>query len=317
MTFDNIKDIQKNISLASYTTFKIGGTAKYFYLAKNTKDLIKIIEATKQEKIPFFVLGGGSNILVKDQGFDGLAIKIQSSKFKIQNCNSKFKIICDSGTLLGKLVQETSKKGIGGLEWFIGIPGTIGGAVYGNAGWPKDKKNIGDFVKNVTILKNGAQFTISNLKCQFGYRDSIFKHNNNVILSVELQLPKGDSLEIKKRMREILLTRITNTSQGNSAGCIFKNIKLGTLNKKLFEKYPKLKNVVKNNFISAGYLIDQCGLKGKKIGKAIVSEKHANFIINTGQAKAEDVVMLISLIKQKVRDKFNVQLQEEIQYIGF
>lgn len=317
MTFDKIKDIQRNISLALYTTFKIGGPAKYFYLAKDTKSLIEIIEAAKQEKIPFFILGGGSNVLILDQGFDGLVIKIQSSKFKIQNDNSRIKIVCDSGTLLSKLIQETLKRGIGGLEWFVGIPGTIGGAVYGNAGWPKDKKNIGDLVKNVVILKNGLQSTISNKKCQFGYRDSIFKHNNNIILSVELRLWKGDALEMRKRIQEILLKRKTNTSQGNSAGCIFKNIKCTTLNKKIFEKYPELKNVIKNNFISAGYLIEQCGLKGEKIGEAIVSEKHANFIVNKGQAKAEDVIMLISLIKQKVRDKFNIQLQEEIQYTRF
>jgi len=323
---DKIKNIQKNIFLASYTTFKIGGPAKYFYYAKNTKDLIKIIKIAKIKKVPFFILGCGSNILVSDEGFNGLVIKIQNfnqrlitswvTKFKIQEYNSKFKIICDSGVLLCKLIRETSKLGASGLEWFVGIPGTISGAIYGNAGWSKNEKNIGDLVKNVIVLRNNLQIKISQKQCKFNYRDSIFKHNNDVILSAELQLQKKDPLEIKRKTREILAIRKKNCLYGNSAGCIFKNIPCKKIDKKLFKKYSELKNF-DNNFIPAGYLIDQCGLKGKKIGEAMVSKNHANFIINTGQAQAKDVIILISLIKQKVRDKFNIQLQEEIQYVGF
>ena len=316
MIFDKMSEIQKNILLAPHTTFKIGGRVDYFFEAKNEKDLIKILKLVKENKISFFILVCGSNVLIPDKGFRGLAIKIQNSKFKIQNCNGKFKIICDAGVLLSKLIQETVKIRASGLEWFVGIPGTIGGAVYGNAGLSKNKKNIGDIVKQITVLRDESQIKISHRQCRFHYRDSIFKHNNDIILSVELELQNGDILKMEKTIKEILLKR-KNDPKGSSVGCIFKNIDYKTLDEKIFQKHPELKNIIKNNSISAGYLIEQCGLKGKKIGGAIVSEKHANFIININQAKAEDVIMLISLIKQKVRNEFNIQLQEEIQYIGF
>ena len=282
---------QRNISLAKYTTFRIGGQAKYFFIAKTKKDLILAIQEAKRKKLPFFILGNGSNILISDKGFDGLVIKIQNSKFKILNS----KIIAGAGVHLGKLVNESAVKRLSGLEWAIGIPGTVGGAVYGNAG--AFKKSMGDVVKEVEVYdtKNQEFKILKNKNCKFGYRDSIFKHNKNlIIVSATIKLKKGNKKEIKKKIKEYLnYKKKTQPLSFHSAGSIFKNSK---------------------NF-SAAELIERCNLKGKKIGKAKISEKHANFIINLGGAKAEDVIKLINLIKKSVKNKFGIILKEEIQYL--
>jgi len=282
---------QRNISLAKYTTFRIGGQAKYFFIAKTKKDLILAIQEAKRKKLPFFILGNGSNVLISDKGFDGLVIKIQNSKFKIQNS----KIIAEAGVYLGKLVNESAVKGLSGLEWAIGIPGTVGGAVYGNAG--AFKKSMGDVVEEVELYdtKNQEFKILKNKNCKFDYRDSIFKHNKNlIIVSATIKLKKSNKKETKKKIKEYLnYKRKTQPLSFHSAGSIFKNSK---------------------NF-SAAELIERCNLKGKKIGKAKISEKHANFIINLGGAKAKDVIKLINLIKKSVKNKFGIILKEEIQYL--
>ena len=284
--------MSKNILLAPYTTFKIGGRAKYFCEARNSEDIITAITMAKKEDLPFFILGNGSNILVSDNGFEGLVIKFSIFNFQFSNN----KITADAGVLLSKLVDESVKLGLTGLEWAAGIPGTVGGAVRGNAG--AFGSSIVDIVKEIKVLDIGtSQVQILNNKdCKFGYRDSVFKHNKNLILlSVELELKKGDKERSREMIREYLKKRQeTQPLEFMSAGCIFKN--------------PAGR--------SAGYLIEQCGLKGKKINGAMISEKHANFIINTGGAKAEDVINLINLCKEKVKEKFGVKLEEEIEYLG-
>ncbi len=288
-----IQNFQRNILLASYTTFKIGGPAKYFYEAKDAEDIIKAVKMACQLNIPYFILGGGSNLLVSDKGFEGLVIKVQSSRFKVQSC----RIFIDAGVKLSKLVDLAVKNSLTGLEWAAGIPGTIGGAVRGNAG--AFGGSMSEIVKLVKVLRgrNIKQLVSKDLK--FTYRDSIFKHNKDIILSTELQLKKGSQAEIKKQIKKNLQHRRENQPiKALSTGCVFKNVR-NKLNK------------------SAAELIEEAGLKNKAIGGAIISKKHANFIINTGKAKAEDVIILISLIKAKVRNKFGIQLQEEVQYVGF
>ena len=288
-----LNNVKKNVFLAPYTTFKIGGPAKYFYEAKSNKDLIAAITMAKKENLPFFVLGGGSNILVLDKGFDGLVIKVKSQKSKVKNN----KIYVDGGVLLSKIVEESTKRGLSGLEWAAGIYGTIGGAIRGNAG--AFGCSMAEITKTVEVLEiKNKRLKIKNLKnkdCKFGYRDSIFKHNKNlIILSVELELKKGDKEKSQQLIKEYLKQRKEKQPlEYPSAGSIFKN--------------PRQ--------YSAGYLIEQCGLKGAKINGAMVSKKHANFIVNIGGAKAKDVVKLINLCKQKVKEKFKIKLEEEIEYL--
>ena len=266
--------IRKNVPLAPYTTFKIGGKAKYFYEAKSKEDLVKAIKAAKEADLPFFILGGGSNILISDKGFDGLVIKLQATSYKLpqprqaKRGGQATKIVADAGVLLSKLVDESVRAGLTGLDWVVGIPGTVGGAVRGNAG--AFGVSMSDIVKNI-----------------INYED--------VILSVELELKKGDREKSKKMIKEYLEYRDKrHPLEYPSAGCIFEN--------------PE------GDF--AGRLIEQCGLKGKKEGSAMISKKHGNFIVNLGNAKAKDVIKLINLCKEKVREKFRIELEKEIEYLG-
>ena len=338
--------IQENIPLAPYTTFKIGGPARFFCEAKREDEIIEALKFAKEKSIPVFVLGGGSNILVSGKGFDGLVIKISNFKFQISN----YSITCDSGYLLSKIVSESVKAGLTGLEWAAGIPGTIGGAVRGNAGAFGSSMSV--IVENVKVLEisknschseprllsrgeesraNSSSFStgsftsacrpllrMTNKDCKFAYRDSIFKHNSNlIILSATLKLKKGDKAESEKKIKEILaLRREKQPMDFPSPGSFFKNPIMK--DKKLIKQFETdTGQKIKDNKIPAPWLIEEAGLKGKKIGEAMVSEKHANFIVNMGNATAEDVIMLAAIIKTKVRNKFGIQLQEEVQMVGF
>ena len=306
-----IKDFQKNVSLAKYTTFKIGGPAKYFYIAKTSKQIINAVKLTQELKISYFILGGGSNILISDRGFNGLAIKTESRKFKI----IKNRIFAEAGAKLNDLINASIKNNLSGLEWAVGIPGTLGGAINGNAG--AFGEAISDSVEEVAILRKGKKIKLKNKELKFGYRESLFKNNQDIILSAKLKLKKGERKKSKKIIKEYLEKRKAKQPLGfPSAGSIFKKISLKEFDGKIKELIIKERPEFKE-FAPAGWLIEKCGLKGKKIREARISEKHSNFIINLSGAKAEEVIILISLIKQKIRNKFGVQLQEEIDYIGF
>jgi UDP-N-acetylmuramate dehydrogenase len=285
--------IRENVSLKKFSTFKIGGKAKYFFVATAKEDLIKAITTATGLKLPFFVLGNGSNLLISDKGFKGLVIKIESGMWKVEGS----KIYAETGVLLSQLLTLASKNNLTGLEWAIGIPGTLGGAIYGNAG--AFSQSMSNIVKEVEVydVKNKETKTLKNKNCQFNYRESIFKKNKNLlIISAILNLKKGNKEKIKQKIREYLIHRVkTQPLNFPSIGSIFKN--------------PK-------GFFAAE-LIEKCGLKGKKIGDAKISEKHANFIVNLGKGKARDVVKLINLIKKKVKEKFKVNLEEEIIHLGF
>ena len=309
----DLKGIKKNVVLAKYTTFQIGGEAKYFFEAKNKKDLIKAVGVAKKYNLPFFILGKGSNLLVADEGYKGIVIKIKSGKFKIHNS----KIMAEAGIRLGSLVNVATKVSLSGLEWAVGIPGTAGGAIQGNAG------AFGVFMKDVLkeveifdVKKNKIKI-LKNKDCNFSYRNSIFKKNHNlIILSCEIQLKKGNKQKIQKLIQENLNYRKTRHPKEPSAGSVFKNIELKTLKPKFFRKFPEAKKIVKENILPVAFLINQCNLKGKKINQAQVSKIHPNFIVNLGGAKAKDVLKLINLIKKKIKEKFGIELKEEIQYLG-
>ena len=275
---------QKNQPLSLYSSFRIGGPADWFHQSESEKDLKEALVFCQEKKIPFLILGGGSNILFSDKGFRGLAIKIKNEKLKVRDN----KITAKAGVFLNKLIKVAAENCLGGLEFLAGIYGTVGGAIAGNAGaW---QENIGDKVKRVRILDENHQFKWLNQQaCQFDYRQSRFKKNKEIILEAEFELTRDEQSKIKQRIKENLIKR-EKQPQEPSAGSVFIN--------------PKPE--------SAGYLIEKCGLKGKKIGKAQISEKHANFIVNLGGAKALDVLELIALAQKKVKEKFKITLQPEI-----
>ncbi|MFH1048365.1 MAG: UDP-N-acetylmuramate dehydrogenase [Patescibacteria group bacterium] len=321
-----LNGVQENIPLAPYTTFKIGGPARYFYIAKSAEDVKKAVGVAKELKLLYYIIGNGSNILVSDQGFNGLVIKLQTTNYKLQTNN----IVCDSGVILGKLVNEAIKNGLTGVEWMIGIPGTLGGAIYGNAG--AFGHTISESVESIEALDAG-NLSVKNLsgdECGFGYRRSIFKpkadhpradkEKKYIILKAVLKLEKGNEGKSRELVKNYLKKRKSRFPLGPSAGSVFKN-PLISENQKAFErlakKYSEAERFRVNGKIPAGWLIEEYGLLGKKIGGAMIFKEHGNFIVNAGGATSEDVIMLICLIKEKIRVNFGIQMEEEIQYVGF
>jgi len=341
--------VQKNISLKNYTTFRIGGRAKYFFTAKTKEDLIRAVAMAKKLKLPFFILGRGSNLLVSDEGYKGLVIKIKNEKLKtelpkeaklkksskksvsslvsssprrtkfsspIKNYNSRLKIFCEAGVPLSKLLSESFKNGVTGLEWIAGIPGTVGGAARGNAG--AYGSFLADNIQEVEVydVKKRKIKIFKKKDCRFAYRDSIFKKNKNLIITfLTLKLKKGKKKEIQKKIKEYLnYKKEKQPLNYPSAGSVFKNFT--QYRNKISGAGPKeLKRFKKMGAIPAAWLIDKCGLKGKKIGEAQISKIHANFIVNRNRAKAKDVKKLINLMKKKVKQKFGLVLKEEIEYL--
>ncbi len=280
--------IRPREKMNKHTTFKIGGPARFFIEPKDIEELKMLLKCIKRYNIPFLVIGRGSNILVGDKGVDTVVLKLSSPVFrKISLNNNHLKVGC--AATLNQVISVAQKKGLGGLEFLAGIPGTLGGALVMNAGaW---SKNIGELIEEVRVMDgNGRIKKLSKEQIKFAYRKSNLE--KYIILSAILKLVKTDKSKIKEKVSGYLEKRkSTQDLSRPSAGCIFKN--------------PK--------GISAGRLIDLCNLKGTGIGGARISLKHANFILNEKNATAEDVLKLMSLIKKKVKSKFNISLKPEIK----
>ncbi|MDX9913108.1 MAG: UDP-N-acetylmuramate dehydrogenase [Candidatus Moranbacteria bacterium] len=308
-------EILKNVPLAPQTTFKIGGEARFFVEVNNDAQIIEAVNYAQENDLAVFILGGGSNVLISDNGFDGLVIKIKNSQIKVDDC----KIECDAGVSLMSLVNFSLENNLVGLEWAAGIPGTVGGAIRGNAGafGGEIKNSVGE-IKILDISKIPLKIEyLKSEECQFGYRTSVVKESKNIILiSAKFNLEKKTDQDSRKIVAEIMAKRAQNQPNDPSAGSFFKNpIITDTKTIEMFEHDMEVK--MRGEKLPAGWFIDNLGYKGKKIGGAQVSEKHANFIINIGEASAEDVIILSSYLKQKVRDGFGVQLEEEVSQIGF
>jgi len=274
--------------LKEHTTFKIGGPAKFFFEPRDTEDLRLSLSLVKKNRIPILVIGTGSNILVSDNGFKGMVLRLNAPSFKkIAFKHSRLK--AGSGALLSRVVPKAGELGLSGAEFLWGIPGTVGGALIMNAG--VREKYIADLVEDVRVMDYDGNIKIlkkSDIK--FGYRSSDL--SKYIVLNATFNLVKSSKKEVKARIAKYLTyRRDTQDLSLPSAGCVFKN--------------PK------GN--SAGRLIDLCGLKGKRIGDACISFKHANFIVNIGNARAKDVLKLMSLIRREVKNKFNINLKPEIK----
>jgi UDP-N-acetylmuramate dehydrogenase len=305
-----LPEVQENVLLAPYTTFNIGGNAKYFFTAKTKEDIIKAVKAGQQCGLSFFILAKGSNVLFPDNGFNGLVIKLQTTKNELRNDV----IYSEAGVMLLEIVNKAAEAALSGLEWASGIPGTVGGAVRGNAG--AFDASMSNIVKKVEVL-DISDLELKNYEardCEFGYRNSIFKKNKNlIVLSTEIKLQKEDKEKIEKQMKECRDYRIEHHPlEFPSAGSIFKNLSLGDFRPEIFIKYPELNNFREQQRVPASFLIEKSGLKGENIGDAQISEKHCNFIINLGKATAKDVLALIKLAKEKVKEDFGIELEEEI-----
>ncbi len=305
--------IEENITLGQFTTFRIGGPAKFLVRVKTEEDLQQAVSWAKEKHEKIFFLGGGSNILFMDEGFAGLVIKLENDKLEVLLDEQ---ILVGAGVSLGKLVNKSVAKSLTGLEWAAGIPGTVGGAVRGNAGafGPEMKDSVVK-VKFFDTEKEKLELVeISLEECQFDYRSSLFKQNPNLIVwEVLLQLKKGKTAHSILEIKDILDKRNSKHPPHPSAGSIFKN---PIVSKEVREKFELDKETAsRGGKVPAGWLVECCGLKGTRIGGAMISEQQANFIFNLGNATAADVLSLISLAKTKVRNKYKTKLEEEVQIV--
>ena len=290
--------IKQNEPLANHCTYRIGGPARVLFLAANEREIVAGIEIAKEKNFKMMILGGGSNVLFSDCGFDGLVLKLANNFIKIaEEKENRAVVLAGAGVPLAALVRFALDNSLAGMEWAAGIPGTVGGAVRGNAG--AFGREIGASVSRMRALeisgKGVAPAIIGKEDCAFGYRESIFKRNKNlVITAAKFILEKGNADEIAAKVKECAKKkRVSQPLDFPSAGSVFKN--------------PE-------GFFAAR-IIEDCGLKGRSAGGAQISEKHANFIVNRGNAKASDVLELIAQIKIAAKEKFAVDLKEEIEIV--
>jgi len=299
--------------LSKHVNFRIGGPAKWFVEIRSVEELQSVLSVIKKEEKKYFIFGGGSNILVNDQGFEGVAIKIGMRSYEIHGKEVR----AESGVLSSALARATANHGLVGLSWMITLPGTIGGAVRGNAGCFGGETK--DDLTNVEVLRAGKVKTLERHQVEFGYRDSMFKHNDDIILAASFKLKDGDVDDLRAELDDQLMKRKKSQPfDAGSAGCMFKNAAVTEEDlQRLSKKLDIPAEMSNNRQLSVGWLIDQLDLKGMTIGDAQVSQVHGNFLVNKGSATADNIVQLIALIKTRARDEYGILLEEEVQYVGF
>jgi len=314
--------VNRDTLLSKYTTIRLGGPAQLFYVAKTICELAESIKLSRKLKIPVYLLGGGTNTLFNDNGFEGMVIKNETGGIKFagirgesfrRSLSSKIYstvvfLDVESGVGVNRLVRYTIDQGLSGLETFIGQPGTLGGALWINAHNMKWGTYFGDHVYRAKILtKEGDVILVNKDYFRFGYDSCRIQKTGDVVLSVVLALNRGEKDDLWQTANEVLAYRKATQPQGIfSAGCAFQNIK----------KSDAIRVSTPNYTRSAGYLLDQVGLKGFAIKGANFSSQHANFLINDGKARSADVVELLALAKKRVYARFGVLLKEEIQLVS-
>lgn len=306
----NYGKVKINEPLSKHTTFKIGGPVELFVIVEETERLAALLKFLDADGVECFILGGGSNMLVRDDVLNGVVVKVRTSKFVVTDEG----IIADAGCSTVAIANLSMKENFVGFEWGVGVPGTIGGAVRGNAGAMGG--DMSGSVEKVEVYRDGEVVELSASECDFSYRHSIFKESSDVILKVHLKLAKSEDKDGMKTALQNLQYRMATQPQGYaSTGCIFKNFEIPKdfVCKDGAPSIPE--EFLQKGKISAGWLIDQAGMKGVQVGGAQVSPTHGNFIVNLGEAKGSDVLTLIEEIKEKVYNIFGIELQEEIQIV--
>ena len=289
------ENIYINEPMSKHTTFKIGGPADCFVKAKNLEQIECVLNLCKEQNLPLTVIGNGSNVLVKDNGIRGIVLKINMDDYSIKSEGNDVIVDVEAGMLNAKLAHVLLQEGIKGFEFASGIPGTIGGAIKMNAG--AYGFEIKDIILETTYIdiETSEVKTANKDEMDFSYRHSIFSDKKAIILSAKFKFKYGNKEEIEKKMQENLNSRKEKQPiEKPSAGSTFKR---------------------GEDFITAK-LIDECGLKGRKIGGAEVSSKHAGFIINSGNASAKDVIDLVNLVKNEVKKQTGKEISLEIEIIG-
>lgn len=287
--------IKADFPLAPFTTFKMGGPAQYYIEALGEDDIVRSVGVAHALSLPLTILGGASNVVISDKGITGLVIRNKYAKKSIVADNGDYVLIeVGSGFPMTRLAKETAESGFAGVEYHIGLPGTVGGAIYMNSKWTNPVCYVGDAVVSARLIdQSGTIREVDSDYFQFAYDTSILQKTHEIVLSVIFKLKKENAGSLIKRGKEALAyRRLTQPYGVATSGCFFRNI----------------------DGQSAGELIDRAGLKGTAVGGAIVSDTHANFILNR-DATYDDVKKLVTHVKKTIDEKYNVQLEEEILYL--
>src|SRR5688572_8809503 len=287
------EQVQEHVPLAPYTSARIGGPADTLLTVRSADELARAVQACREHELPFTMLGGGANVLVSDKGVRGIVILNRAKAVEFRE-GAQPTLWAESGAIFSNLAHRAAAKGLSGLEWATAVPGTVGGAVYGNAG-AFDSDTAHDLLRTEILDESGRSWWPVE-KLDYGYRTSILKreHAKAVILSAEFSLKNGSAEEIQKKIDGFTTHRKTSQPPGASMGSMFKN--------------PPA------DF--AGRLIEAAGLKGTRIGNAEISTVHGNFFLNHGETKASDVRALIELAQKTVKEKSGIQLELEVELIG-
>lgn len=308
---NNYPQFQENIPLSKYTTLGIGGPAKYLLEVNDSKKFLEVLRLVSQTRQKHLVISGGSDLLVSDEGFDGLVIVNKIAGIKIV----ELKIIAEAGTILQELVDTANSKGLAGFENMTGIPGSVGGAVYGNAG--AYGQTISDHITQVRFFDGKQVTSLSKNDCNFEYRESIFKRKKGwTILQIEFSLLTGNSKYLAEKSKETINLRLVKYKAGiKCPGSFFKNIIASDLRPKT------LKNIQADKImygkIPVGFLLETVGAKGDSKGRIKIAGHHGNLFMNLGGGTAKDFLWLAKKYQKRVFDKFGITLEPEVQLIGF
>ncbi len=322
---DQIKEYQERIPetieaepMSRHTTFHIGGPARLYVVAKTSDACIDAVQAAEVLHIPWYIYGGGSNLLVADKGYEGVVIQLASSGIEATPMGMRV----EAGVITALAARKAVAEGWAEFAWAVTVPGTIGGAVYGNAGcYGGEMTHVVSQVEAYDLLTH-TRVQLDHMACGFVYRGSMFKERPHLILSAELvfasrKTPEEGKAEIERCLQK---RKDTQPSGSSSCGSVFRNVdvhdegEIEILRRHVDEIPPSR---IVHRRLGAGWLIEQAGMMGERVGGMEVSMKHGNFFLNKGHATAEDVLTLISIVKMKVRDRFGIQLQEEVQELGF
>jgi UDP-N-acetylmuramate dehydrogenase len=284
--FDDI--VRRDEPMAPHTWFQIGGPVEFFAVPRNADELAALVLRCREQDIPVRLLGGGSDILVRDEGLAGCVVQLSAEPFQEIQIQGNI-VHCGGGAKLGHVISSSMREGLAGMETLVGIPGTIGGALHGNAG--SRGGDVGQWTRRADVMTLGGEILQRQRdEMVFGYRQSSL--DELVILSAEFELEEEDPEELTRRMQKHWIMKKAQQPLGNqSAGCVFRN----------------------SRGMSAGMLIDQAGLKGTRVGGAEVSSRHANFIVTEPGASSDDVLRLIDLIRSRVEERLGVELETEIE----
>ena len=313
-------DVKVDEPLMLHTHFKTGGPAKYLAVAETAEEIVELVKAAVEHHVDWVILGGGTNVLANDKGFDGLIIKAANRAIEIDESTGR--VVAQAGALSSAVARKTADAGLTGLEWAISLPGTIGGAVRGNAGCfgGETKDHLMDI--EVFDAEEERVKRVSKRALQMSYRDSKIKRRPWVVLSAVFQLERADREVTNRRIEEVLKCRLASQPKNaKCAGCAFKNFEfeneseLEKLKETVGDAIPP--HFLEQKRIPAGWLIDRLDLKGTCIGGACVNQAHGNFVTSDGTATSDQIAELLALLKTRVRNAYGIQLHEEIQYIGF